>query len=188
LPKTPAEREKTLSDLYALLATSDDEETAKAITTPSSASGCIRASATIDLLMERSIKAMAEKKVDLALKLLDHVVELAPDYTEAWTRRAYVHFVRNDIERALGDLRRTLALDPASFQGAGRPLARSLREIGQKKAALRGLQGAARRAPLLVGRQAGRRGARARGRRPRHLRAFEALGRAASITNSLKPL
>ena len=31
LPKTPAEREKTLSDLYALLATADDEDSAQAI-------------------------------------------------------------------------------------------------------------------------------------------------------------
>src|SRR5262245_51332180 len=31
LPKTPEEREKALSDLYALLATADDEDSAKAI-------------------------------------------------------------------------------------------------------------------------------------------------------------
>ena len=136
LPKTPAEREKTLSDLYALLATSDDEETAKAITDAIERVWLHSGSATIDLLMERSIKAMAEKKVDLALKLLDHVVELAPDFTEAWNRRAYVHFVRNDVQRALGDLRRTLALDPHHFKALD-GLGQILREIGQKKAALK---------------------------------------------------
>jgi tetratricopeptide (TPR) repeat protein len=136
LPKTPAEREKTLSDLYALLATADDEESAKAITDAIERVWLYSGSATIDLLMERSIKAMSEKKVDLALKLLDHVVELAPDYTEAWNRRAYVHFVRNDIERALGDLRRTLALDPHHFKALD-GLGQIMREIGQKKAALR---------------------------------------------------
>jgi tetratricopeptide (TPR) repeat protein len=136
LPKTPAEREKTLSDLYALLATADDEETAKAITDAIERVWLHSGSATIDLLMERSIKAMSEKKVDLALKLLDHVVELAPDFTEAWNRRAYVHFVRNDIERALGDLRRTLALDPHHFKALD-GLGQIMREIGQKKAALR---------------------------------------------------
>jgi tetratricopeptide (TPR) repeat protein len=86
--------------------------------------------------MERSIKAMNEKKVDLALKLLDDVVELAPDFTEGWNRRAYVYFVQNDIERALGDLRRTLALDPHHFKALD-GLAQILREIGQKKAALK---------------------------------------------------
>ena len=136
MPKTPAEREKTLSDLYALLATADDEETAKAVTDAIERVWLHSGSATIDVLMERSIKAMSQKKVDLALKLLDAVVDLAPDYTEAWNRRAYVHFVRKDTERALGDLRRALALDPNHFKALD-GLAQILREIGQKKPALK---------------------------------------------------
>ena len=136
LPKTPAEREKTLSDLYALLATAEDEDTAKAITDAIERVWVHSGSATIDLLMERSIRAMAEKKVDLALKLFDAVVDLAPDFTEAWNRRAYVHFLRKDTERALGDLRRALALDPNHYK-ALEGLAQILREIGQKKAALK---------------------------------------------------
>jgi len=136
LPKTPAEREKTLSDLYALLATADDEDAAKAISDAIERVWLHSGSATIDVLMERSIKAMTQKNVDLALKLLDAVVDLAPDYTEAWNRRAFVHFVRKDTERALGDLRRALALDPNHFKALD-GLAQILREIGQKKPALK---------------------------------------------------
>jgi tetratricopeptide (TPR) repeat protein len=136
LPKTPAEREKALSDLYALLATAEDEESAKAISDAIERVWLHSGSATIDLLMDRSIKAMSEKKADLALKLLDHVVALAPDFTEAWNRRAYVYFVQSDVERALGDLRRVLALDPNHFKALD-GLAQILREIGQKKAALK---------------------------------------------------
>jgi len=136
LPKTPAEREKTLSDLYALLATADDEDAAKAISDAIERVWLHSGSATIDVLMERAIKAMAQKNVDLALKMLDAVVDLAPDYTEAWNRRAFVHFVRKDTERALGDLRRALALDPNHFKALD-GLAQILREIGQKKPALK---------------------------------------------------
>ena len=139
LPKTPAEREKTLSDLYALLATADDEDAAKAVSDAIERVWLYSGSATIDLLMERSNKAMAEKKVDLALQLLDHVVALAPDFTEAWNRRAYVYFTQNNVERALGDLRRALALDPNHFKALD-GLAQILREIGQKKAALKAFQ------------------------------------------------
>ena len=139
LPKTPAEREKTLSDLYALLATADDEEAAKAITDAIERVWMHSGSATIDLLMERAMKAMSEKNTDLALKLFDHVVELAPDFTEAWNRRAYVHFVLNDVERALGDLRRALALDPHHYKALD-GLGQILREVGQKKGALKAFQ------------------------------------------------
>lgn len=139
LPKTPAEREKTLSDLYALLATADDEEAAKAIADAIERVWMHSGSATIDLLMERAMKAMSEKNTDLALKLFDHVVELAPDFTEAWNRRAYVHFVLNDVERALGDLRRALALDPHHYKALD-GLGQILREVGQKKGALKAFQ------------------------------------------------
>jgi len=136
LPKTPAEREKTLSDLYALLATAEDEDTAKAIADAIERVWVHSGSPTIDLLMERAIKAMSEKKTDLAMKLFDSVVELAPDFTEAWNRRAYVYFVQEDVDRALGDLRRALALDPHHFKALD-GLAQILREIGQKRPALR---------------------------------------------------
>jgi tetratricopeptide (TPR) repeat protein len=139
LPKTPAERDKTLSDLYALLATADDEESAKAVADAIERIWQYSGSATIDVLMERSAKAMSEKKNELALKLLNYAVELAPDFTEAWNRRAYVYFLENNFERALGDLRRTLALDPNHFK-ALEGLAQILREVGQKKGALKAFQ------------------------------------------------
>ena len=136
LPKTPAERERMLADLYALLATADDEDSAKAVSEAIERIWAHSGSATIDVLMERASKALATKNYDLAVKLLDYAVDLAPDYAEAWNRRAYVHFMREDIERALGDLRRTLALDPSHFK-ALEGLAQILKEIGQKKAALK---------------------------------------------------
>ncbi|MDX2204194.1 MAG: hypothetical protein NW223_15695 [Hyphomicrobiaceae bacterium] len=139
LPKTPAEREKALSDLYALLATSDTEESAKAVAEGIERIWLNSGSATIDLLMERAGKAVSEKKLPLAIKILDHVVELAPDYAEAWNRRAYAHFLNEDVERALGDLRRTLALDAHHFKALD-GLAQILREVGQKKGALKALR------------------------------------------------
>ena len=135
LPQTPAERERMLADLYALLATADDEETAKAVAEAIERIWVHSGSPTVDLLMERAMKAVTDKKLDFAMQLLDHVVVLAPDFTEAWNRRAYVSFVRNDVEHALGDLRRVLALDPNHFK-ALEGLAQILREIGQKKPAL----------------------------------------------------
>ena len=134
-PRTAAERDKALSDLYALLATAEDESTAKAIAEGIERIWIHSGSPTVDLLLSRAMKAVADKNMDRALKLLDHVVEQAPDFTEGWSRRAYVYFQRNQVGLALGDLRRALALDPNHFKALD-GLAQVLREIGQKKAAL----------------------------------------------------
>ena len=135
LPKTPVERDRTLSDLYALLATAEDESTAKAISEGIERVWLHSGSPTVDLLFGRAMKAVSGKDFDLALRLFDNVVEQAPDFTEGWNRRAFVHFQRNDLALALGDLRRTLALDHNHFKALD-GLAQVLREIGQKKAAL----------------------------------------------------
>lgn len=135
LPRTPVERDRTLSDLYALLATAEDEGTAKAIAEGIERVWTHSGSPTVDLLLGRATKAVSEKNYDRALKFLDNVVEQAPDFTEGWNRRAYVHFQRNELALALGDLRRTLALDPNHFKALD-GLAQVLRDIGQKKAAL----------------------------------------------------
>ena len=139
LPKTAAERDRTLGDLYALLATAEDENAAKAIAEGIERIWLHSGSPTVDLLLGRAMKAVSEKKLDRALKMMDHIVEQAPDFTEGWSRRAYVHFQRNELAQALGDLRRALALDPYHFKSLD-GLAQVLREIGQKKAALQVFQ------------------------------------------------
>jgi tetratricopeptide (TPR) repeat protein len=135
MPKSPAERDRTLSDLYALLATAEDEGTAKVIAEGIERVWLHSGSPTVDVLFGRAMKAVQAKDFDLALQFFDHVVEQAPDFTEGWNRRAFVHFQRNELARALGDLRRALALDHNHFKALD-GLSQVLREIGQKKAAL----------------------------------------------------
>lgn len=134
-PRTPAEREKALNDLYAILATAETEAAAKTVATNIERLWLNSGSDTIGLLMERASAALQQKKPELALKLLDEVVALAPDYAEGWNRRAFVHFTRNQVQQALGDIRRVLALDPNHFKALD-GLVHVLKEIGQKKAAL----------------------------------------------------
>jgi tetratricopeptide (TPR) repeat protein len=69
----------------------------------------------------------------------DAAVDLAPDYAEAWSRRAFVYYLKGDTARALGDLRRTLALEPNHFK-ALEGLSKILEEQGQKKGALKALE------------------------------------------------
>jgi tetratricopeptide (TPR) repeat protein len=136
LPSTPVERTKLLANLYAYLATAEDERQAQPITQAIERLWLFADSDTIGVLMDRSVRAVADKNLDLALRFLDAVVDLAPDYAEGWNRRAYVHYLKNDVERMVGDLRRCLALEPNHYRAMD-GLAQVLRETGQKKAALK---------------------------------------------------
>lgn len=139
LPDTPQQRAKLLQSLYAHLATADSEEQAQSVVEAIERLWLHSGSDTVSVLMERSLKAVGDNNAELALKLLDAVVELAPDYAEGWNRRAYVYYMQNDFERALGDLRRVLALEPSHFKALD-GLGQILREIGQKKGALKAYQ------------------------------------------------
>jgi tetratricopeptide (TPR) repeat protein len=136
LPDGPAERAKLLSNLYAYLATAGNAEEAQPIAVTIERLWLLNDSDTIAYLMERAGRALTEKNTDLALRFLDQVVDLAPDYAEGWNRRAYAHFISGDVERALGDLRRCLALEPAHFR-ALEAVASIFRERGQDAAALK---------------------------------------------------
>ena len=134
VPQTAAEKARALSDLYAQLAAADSEKSAAKYEAAIERLWRISGSDTINLLIGRASKAISDKRFDLAAKLLDRAVALAPDYAEAFNQRAYLRFSQSDYRSAVGDLRRVLALDPNHFK-AMEGLAQIWRESGNKKAA-----------------------------------------------------
>lgn len=138
-PHTPQEATDVLGKLFAALATMEDPELAGKVMTTIERIWRLPGGDTVNLLMDRASNAANQNNADLALKLLDAAVDLAPDYAEAWSRRAFVHYLKGDTERALGDLRRTLALEPNHFK-ALEGLHKILAEQGQKKGALKALE------------------------------------------------
>lgn len=131
----PEDRDAMLAELYTHLAQSQDATQSAPIAEAIEQLWQQSGSDTIGVLMGRSTKAISDKKNELAMQLLDAVTELAPDYAEGWNRRAYVQYLNNNYDGAVGDLRRALALEPNHFK-ALEGLARILRDTGQKKAAL----------------------------------------------------
>ena len=135
LPKTADEKSKVLADLYAHLAAADSAETAKKVQSTIERLWGYSGSDTVALLMQRAAKALGAKDYDGAIKFMDYVVLLAPDYAEGFNRRAFIHFSRNDMPSAVGDLRRALALEPNHFKALD-GLAQIWRQMGNSKAAL----------------------------------------------------
>jgi tetratricopeptide (TPR) repeat protein len=132
---SPEQHAKLLDELYARLATAPDQETANQVAQAIEQLWTHSGSPTADLLVARASAAAEAENRDLAMKLLNAAVELQPDFAEAWSRRAYLFYLDNDYKRALGDLRRVLALDPRHYK-ALEGLGNLLLQLGEKKAAL----------------------------------------------------
>ena len=139
IPDTTLGRARMRDSLYALLATADDEDTAKRIEQRLERLWRMPGSPTVALLLDRANRKLSEKKPDVAQKFLDAAVDLAPDFAEAWNRRAFIHYERGDLRSAVGDLRRVLALDPNHYLALN-GLATIMAEIGDDEAALQALE------------------------------------------------
>lgn len=126
---------EALQRLYGQLAAAPDAATSQGIVQQIERVWSQTASPTAMVLLNRALVAANEKNFDLSLQFLDTVTELYPDWSEGFNRRAYLYVVKLDYGRAIGDLRRVLALDPGNFR-ALEGLVQVLRTMGQDKAAL----------------------------------------------------
>jgi len=135
-PKSLEEAAKTLNNLYAYLATIDDHRQAGEIGAAIERLWRLSGGDTVNLLIDRGETFSARNENEKALPFLDAATELAPDYAEAWSHRAYVEYRLENYQAALGDLRRALALEPNHFRALD-ATAKILTLIGEKKAALK---------------------------------------------------
>jgi tetratricopeptide (TPR) repeat protein len=124
-----------LDTLFGALKIAPDAASAKAIEQRIWAVWMVSGSDTCNLLMTRVKAAADDKDYDLAVKLLDAIIAIKPDYVEAWNQRATVYYLTNDYGHALADIREVLAREPRHF-GALSGLGLILQDIGDDKHAL----------------------------------------------------
>jgi tetratricopeptide (TPR) repeat protein len=134
-PKTNAERTKSLDFLFGALKVAPDDESARHVEARIWALWMQTPSDTAALLMLRARAAMEAQQMDVALKLLDAVIKLRPDYVEAWNRRATLYYMQNDYARSLADIAQVLAREPRHF-GALAGLGMIMQDLGDEKRAL----------------------------------------------------
>ena len=135
LPKVGADRTKGLDFLFGALKAAPDQASAKHVEARIWATWLQTPSDTAALLMLRAKAAMDAQKTDVAIKLLDSVIKLRPDYIEAWNRRATIYYLKNDYTRSMQDIREVLVREPRHF-GALAGLGMIMQEIGDEKRAL----------------------------------------------------
>ncbi len=93
-------------------------------------------SPAMDLLLRRAESAMESGRFELALRFLDDLVRLAPDFAEGWNKRATVYFLLEEYGHSVADIEHTLALEPRHF-GALSGLGMILERLGDKHGAMR---------------------------------------------------
>jgi len=133
--KAEADPTHNLDFLFEALKVAPDDTSAKAIEQRIWMLWMISPSDTANLLMGRVRRAVEAKDTALAIKLLDAIVTIRPDYVEAWNRRATIHFMQKDYGASLRDLMQVLKLEPRHF-GALSGLGLILQEIGDDRHAL----------------------------------------------------
>ncbi|WP_137930842.1 tetratricopeptide repeat protein [Mesorhizobium comanense] len=142
VPDTPAQpmtKQARLDKLFSDLKRERNEKAAERIAGNIWTEWFQSGSASIDLMMLWSQKAMDNQKFDVALDFLDQVVTLQPAYAEGWNRRATVHFMMKNYGKSMADIDRTLQLEPRHF-GALSGLAQIMALTGHKQSALEAWQ------------------------------------------------
>ena len=124
-----------LDTLFDALKIAPDDTSAKAIEERIWSVWMVSGSDTCNLLMSRVKAAADDKDYDLAIKLLNAIIIIKPDYVEAWNQRATIFYLKNDYGHALADISEVLAREPRHF-GALSGLGLILQDIGDDKHAL----------------------------------------------------
>src|SRR3979409_874634 len=135
LPNVGADRTRGLDFLFGALKAAPDEASAKHVEARIWSLWMQPPSDTAALLMVRAKAAMDAKQMDVALKLLDAVVKLRPEYVEAWNRRATLYYLQNDYTHSLEDIEQVLSREPRHF-GALAGLGMIMQDIGDEKRGL----------------------------------------------------
>ena len=136
LPKVQhGDKTQNLDRLFEALKVAPDDDSAKYVEGRIWAIWLASPSDTANLLMGRAKTAVDGKDYDLAIKLINAVIDIKPDFIEAWNRRATIYYSKKEFGRALEDIHEVLAREPRHF-GALSGLGIILQELGDDKHAL----------------------------------------------------
>lgn len=149
-PRLPKDKRTQLEGLFAALKVAPDDRSSKMIADRLDQLFSESGSPSVDLLMARAGAAAEAKAFDLALQILDQVIEIEPDDLGARSKRATILYMRDDYGGALADIREVLAREPRQYAMLY-GLALIMRELGDDKRALEAVRKAREVNPRLDG-------------------------------------
>src|ERR1700753_436416 len=103
-PEPPRTRAQALDDLFARLAASKDADETAGLVRAIDRLELVSGSDAGDLIMARAMAAMGAKNYDVAASLLDKLIDLDPQWAEAWNKRATLRFILEDDKGSMADI------------------------------------------------------------------------------------
>lgn len=138
---TPVTRQSTaeirsdmLDRLFARLGKATNKEEAQTVEQAIWKLWMTSDSPTAEILLAQAVKASAAGDNETALKILDGLIDVHPEFMEAWNRRATVYFLMGRYAESLADIDQVLAREPRHF-GALSGLGMIKRKLGDLAAA-----------------------------------------------------
>ena len=107
----------TMEDIPVLMAALwDEEELIRGIAEQSVWGIWLRTNdPVVDPLFQTGLQLIAEDEPAAAIEKLNQVIELRPEFAEAWNNRGNAYSVLGEEDRALADYERALTLNPYEF-------------------------------------------------------------------------
>lgn len=149
-PATADQNDPRLDNLFSILQTSDEQLEVRAAENLIWTTWIAHDDQKNTRLMHIGIKAMADRRFDEAVDIFTALIDQAPDYAEAWNKRATVYFIQGKLALSAADVERTLALEPRHF-GALSGLGQIELLRGNGDAALQAFENALAVHPRLAG-------------------------------------
>lgn len=117
--------QEVLDELFIKLKNARDEATAREAENAIWQQWMMSGDEKIDAMMRDAMRRRSSYDFAGALKVLNEVIAMKPDYPEVWNQRATVYFHQQSYEQSLEDVARALELEPRHFGAmAGRGVVR----------------------------------------------------------------
>ncbi len=110
-----AARAQQLDALFAALKTARTEEEGDVLVAEIWRVWLQSGKPELDAAMQQAVNYMAVGLGALAMPILDDILAKAPDWAEAWNKRATLLYLMGEHDRSLADIERVLALEPRHF-------------------------------------------------------------------------
>ena len=109
------QRDPRLPELFVALAEAPDPEQAFPIEGAIWGIWLDGGDPALDELMARGVEAMSANRLRDAAERFTELILAAPEFAEAWNKRATVYYLMDRYEDSVRDIERTLALEPRHF-------------------------------------------------------------------------